>query len=159
MPDLREALTHAGFAKVRTYIQSGNVILSSRMKPENVATRCREVIAEEFGLDVPIVVVSRDELAEVVRANPLSEVADDPKRLQVTFLERELEPGAMEAVEAAAAGRERVVVRGRAVYAWHPDGIQRSKLAGLLGGTRLGTVASSRNWTTLTTLLEMADGH
>ena len=34
MPALRELLTGAGFDDVRTYVQSGNVVLTSDAKPE-----------------------------------------------------------------------------------------------------------------------------
>jgi hypothetical protein len=43
------------------------------------------------------------------------------------------------------------------VYAWHPDGVGRSKLAALLTGKGLGVTATSRNWTTVTALLALAD--
>ena len=48
------------------------------------------------------------------------------------------------------------MIRGREVYAWHPDGIQRSKLAALLANSKLGVTATARNWNTVEKLLEMA---
>src|SRR5919205_853511 len=86
MPALREALTEAGFDDVRTYLQSGNVVLSSRAAPTTVARKCEATIAERFGLEIAVVVRTRDELAAVVRRNPLGDVATDPKRYQVSFL-------------------------------------------------------------------------
>jgi uncharacterized protein (DUF1697 family) len=59
-------------------------------------------------------------------------------------------------LEQAVAPTERFVVRGREVYAWHPAGVARSKLWALLAGDKLGVTATSRNWTTLTKLLELA---
>jgi uncharacterized protein (DUF1697 family) len=47
------------------------------------------------------------------------------------------------------------VVRGREVYAWHPDGAARSKLWNGLAGTGLGVTGTSRNWTTVLNLAEM----
>ena len=157
MPELRDGLTAAGFDDVRTYVQSGNVVLSSRKRPETVARDCRKVIAEQLGLEVDVVVRTRDELAAVVRRNPFDGVADNPKRYQVTFLASELDPEVVARVEAAAVEPERVVVDGREVYAWHPDTIARSKLWTLLAGPKLGVTATARNWTTVTKLLELAD--
>ena len=74
MPRLREVLSEAGFEDVRTYVQSGNIVLSSGKKPDKVAADCERVIAEEFGFDVPVVVRTRDELAAVVKRNPLGKV-------------------------------------------------------------------------------------
>jgi uncharacterized protein (DUF1697 family) len=59
MPELREALTDAGFANVRTYLQSGNVVLESRASPAPVARKCERVIEDRFGLDIDVVVRSR----------------------------------------------------------------------------------------------------
>ena len=62
-----------------------------------------------------------------------------------------------EKLEAAAAPSERFVVAGREVYAWHPEGIARSKLWALLAGRGLGVTATARNWTTVTNLRALAD--
>jgi uncharacterized protein (DUF1697 family) len=47
-------------------------------------------------------------------------------------------------------------VDGREIYAWHPDGVARSKLWNGLAG-KLGVTATARNWNTVLALLEMAD--
>ena len=63
----------------------------------------------------------------------------------------------MRKLEAAASGKERIVHIGRELYAWHPDGVGRSKLAAFMSGRGLGVTATARNWTTVTRLLEMSD--
>jgi uncharacterized protein (DUF1697 family) len=158
MPALRELLTGAGFDGVRTYVQSGNVVVDTRRTPAAVAKACEELIARELGLQIAVVVRTRDELAEVVRRNPLGDVADNPKRYQVSFLESELDSELAGKLSGLAAAGERLEVIGREIYAWHPDGVARSKLWGALAGRGLGVKATARNWTTVTTLLEMAEG-
>ena len=59
-------------------------------------------------------------------------------------------------LEAAATEKERLVHAGRELYAWHPDGVGRSKLATLMSGKGLGVTGTARNWTTVTKLLELA---
>jgi uncharacterized protein (DUF1697 family) len=157
MPALREALAEAGFEDVQTYLQSGNVVLSSRAAPATVARRCEAAIADRFGLDIDVVVRTRDELAEIVRLNPLGEVATDPKRYQVSFLDTEPAAEVVRKLEALAAGDEQLVADGRELYAWHPSGVARSKLWAALAGRGLGVKATARNWTTVTKLLELAD--
>ena len=157
MPELRKLLEGAGFADVRTYVQSGNIVLSTRRNPESTATACEELIAAELGLEIPAVVRTRDELAEVVRRNPLAGVADDPKRYQISFLDGEPDPRALEKLSAAAVDGERMEAIGREIYAWHPHGIARSKMWAALAGKGLGVKATARNWTTVTTLLQMAE--
>lgn len=157
MPALREALERAGFADVRTYVQSGNLVLSSDADPDAVGREIEEVIRDAFDLDIAVVVRTRDELAEVVKRNPLGQVAENPKRYQISFLSQELEPSVLEKLHAAAVEPERLVAIGRELYAWHPSGVARSKLWGRLASTGLGVTATARNWTTVTTLLQMAD--
>ena len=157
MPALRELLAAAGLDDVRTYLQSGNVVLSSKLPPERLARECRRQISGGLGLDIDVVVRTRDELAAVVRQNPLRKVADNPKRYQVSFLESEPKAEVVDRLAAATAESERFVVDGREIYAWHPEGIGRSKLWSLLAGKALGVTATARNWTTVMKLLELAD--
>jgi uncharacterized protein (DUF1697 family) len=157
MPKLRELLDGAGFDDVGTYVQSGNVVLSSGASPATVARTCERLIAEELGLEIDVVVRTRNELATVVRRNPLGDVAEDPKRYQVSFLDRKPPAAVLGKLDAAAAPQERFVPIGREIYAWHPGGVARSKLWALLAGRGLGVTATARNWTTVTKLLELAD--
>lgn len=156
MPDLRAALTRAGFADVATYVQSGNVVLTSRSSPERVGGKVKNVIAAHFGLELIVLARSDDELAEVVRRNPLAGVATNPRRYLVTFLSREVPSGFADDL-ASVAEQERFAIIGREVYSWHPDGIGRTPLWERLASRSLGIDATSRNWTTVTTLLAMAE--
>ena len=156
MAELRALLADAGYEDVQTYVQSGNIVLSSAASPAALERETQRLISERFGFDVPVIVRSRRELAEVVKLNPLGDVADNPKRYQVSFLSSELDADRIAALEAAAAESERFVAHGRELYAWHPAGVARSKLWNALGGKGLGVTATARNWTTVTTLLEMA---
>ena len=156
MPDLRSTLTRAGFADVATYVQSGNVVLTSRSSPERVATKVKQVIADRLGLQLTVLVRTREELAQVVRRNPLAGVATNPRRYLVTFLSRELPSGFADDL-ALVAKQEPFTIIGREVYSWHPDGIGRTPLWERLASRSLGIDATSRNWTTVTTLLAMAE--
>jgi uncharacterized protein (DUF1697 family) len=157
MPELREALEDAGFEDVRTHLQSGNVVLESTAKPETVARKCEKVIKERFGLEIPVVVRTRAELAKVVKRNPLGKVATDPKRYQVSFLSNKLPAKVLRDLEEVAAESEQVVAIGREVYAWHPKTIARSKLWTKLAGKGLGVTATARNWATVEALLVLTE--
>jgi uncharacterized protein (DUF1697 family) len=157
MPSLRSALEDAGFEDVATYVQSGNVVLSSSDPAAKVGRAVERLIEKEFGLEIPVVVRTRAQVAAVVKRNPLGKVAKNPKRYQVSFLEKKPTAALMRKLEAVAAPTERVVSAGREIYAWHPEGVARSKLWAALAGKDLGVTATARNWTTVTTLLELAD--
>jgi len=157
MSQLRSLLEGAGFEEVVTYLQSGNALVSSPLRPPAVARTCREAIRDALGLDLQVLVRSGRELAAVVGRNPLGGVATNPKRYQVTFLERAPTASVVERIHAAAVESERVVLAGKEVYAWHPDSIARSRLWSLLAGPTLGVAATARNWTTVTKLLALAE--
>jgi uncharacterized protein (DUF1697 family) len=157
MPQLRAALEDAGLEEVRTYLQSGNVVLTSRDSAAKVARTFERLIEKEFGLKIPVVVRTRAEVARVVKRNPLAKVAKNPKRYQVSFLEKKPSAELVRKLEAVAAPAERVVAKGREIYAWHPEGVARSKLWAALAGKGVGVTATARNWTTVTKLLELAD--
>jgi uncharacterized protein (DUF1697 family) len=159
MPELRTALGDAGFADVRTYVQSGNVVLTSRASPAKVGAKAEALIADRFGFDVDVIVRTADEMAEVVARDPLGDVATDPKRYQVSFLDAEPDPEVVKRISGLSVDGERLVVIGREAYTWHPAGVARSKLwAKMAAAGGLGVRATARNWTTATTLLEMASG-
>jgi uncharacterized protein (DUF1697 family) len=156
MAELRTLFSEAGYEDVRTYVQSGNIVLRSTAKPAELERNAARLISERFGFDVPVIVRTRADLARVVKRNPLGDVADNPKRYQVSFLSAEPDSSVSGRLESLAAETEAVVLHGREIYAWHPDGVARSKLWNELAGKKLGDTATARNWTTVTTLLEMA---
>ena len=158
MVELRNALEEAGFTEVKTYLQSGNVVLSTKANLEETARELEGLIQQRFGLEIAVVGRTGAELARVVARNPLGDVATDPKRYQVSFLDGPLPAATRANLEQARVESERFVVHGREIYAWHPAGVARSKLWGALAGRSLGVTATARNWTTVTKLLELVEG-
>jgi uncharacterized protein (DUF1697 family) len=156
MPELRAALEQAGMEDVATYVQSGNVVLDSAAKPDALARACEAVIAERFGLQVAAIARTCAELAAVVAHDPLGGVAESEKLYQVTFCANAPDEQALAKVAERAVDGERILARGREIYAWFPHGVGRSKLAAQLGRQDLGAVATARNWTTVTRLLALA---
>ena len=156
MPELRELLTGLGHEDVKTLLQSGNVVLTSDMTGADLERSLEDAIAGALGVEPRVIVRTARELAAVVERNPLADVADDPKRYQVSFLSERLAPPVKKELEAADVAPERVAVHGREIYAWHPAGIQRSPLVKLLTDEKLGVTATARNWNTVTKLLDLA---
>ena len=150
MTDLRRLLADAGYEDVRTHLQSGNVVLSSPLPPRKLEVKLEQQLAAGFGLEIPVLVRTRAELAKIVAFDPLGKVATNRSRYLVSFLSKRLSPKVARELEAAG-----VIVRGRELYAWHPDGVQRSPLGKLLDDEKLGVVSTARNWNTVTRLLRL----
>jgi uncharacterized protein (DUF1697 family) len=156
MAELRALLAEAGFADVATHLGSGNIVLSAIDPVEATATRVSALIGERFGFEVPVVGRTGDELAAVLDRDPIEGAADDPRRYQVTFFAAPPAPAGLARLRELATEAERVAAHGRELYTWHPEGIARSKLAAALTGRELGTMATTRNWATVTRLRELA---
>lgn len=63
MPELKTALSEKGFADVKTYLNSGNVIFSDdETDAVKLAERIHALIFETFHLEIPVFVISQDEL-------------------------------------------------------------------------------------------------
>lgn len=157
MADLRQWITALGFDGVATLIQSGNVVLSGPARPTaEVATAVRSAIAGESGLDIAVMVCTRDELAAVVAANPYREADDEPTKVHVAFLADGSDLGGLEAVDPASYAPDEWTAGPGVLYLRFPDGTASSKLAVELGRRRTGVVATVRNWRTVTKLLELS---
>jgi uncharacterized protein (DUF1697 family) len=157
MADLRALLDDIGYPDARTLVQSGNIVLSAEPQPDKLAAELERAITGKFGVQTPVVVRTREELAAVVALDPLGDVAQEHKLYQVSFLSAEPDPEVVAKIAQNDFAPELFVHVGREIYAWHPDGIHSSRLARMLSDKRLGVVATARNWKTTTKLLEMAD--
>ena len=157
MGDLRELLESHGHEGVRTHLQSGNVVLASPLAARKLEAQLERQLAEGLGMEVRVLVRTRAELAAVVRRDPLENVATNGSRYLVSFLSKRLTAKITRELEAAEVGSARLVIDGRELYAWYPDGVQRAPLAKLLADERLGVVSTARNWNTVTKLLELLD--
>ena len=156
MADLRQSLADAGFENVKTYVQSGNIALSAQAKPAQLESELAALIEERFGFAVPVAVRSRRQLQAVVDRDPIPGAADTPKLYQVTFLAAKPSAAAVTRLRELAREADRIEVAGREIYTFLPDGVAGSKVAVAAAGKDLGPSATSRNWTTVNRLLEMA---
>jgi uncharacterized protein (DUF1697 family) len=154
MPRLRETLSARGYGEVRTHLRSGNVVLDSDLAEPRLARELTTAIAEDFGMDVPVVLRSGRELADVVARDPLGSLATDPSRYSVTFLPEPPDAGLVAALPPADSGEYRVA--GRELFLWLPDGMARSPMATWKWGRLLGVDGTNRNWNTVTKLAELA---
>jgi uncharacterized protein (DUF1697 family) len=158
MAQLRRTLADRGHGDVRTYLQSGNVVLRSPLRGSDLAQRVTAELADAFGLQTDVIVRSGTEIARVAGNNPFLERAADPARqLHVCFLADPPERGEVTQLEGLSSGSEDVAVRGRELYLWFPDGIGRSPVFSRLGRT-VRTPGTTRNWRTVLNLAELAEG-
>lgn len=158
MEPLRNLVTELGFSNVRTLVNSGNVVFSSdtTMDGSAIARQLETALLEQHELDVPVVVRSAAELAEIVAANPFPEVAATPKLLHVSFLANPLDTDQLALLNTLDTGDDRIVLRGRNIYMHVPNGLSGASPATIAYDRKLKIVATGRNWNTVTTLAAMS---
>jgi uncharacterized protein (DUF1697 family) len=159
MADLRAAVESLGYTKVRTLLQSGNLIFASSKRVAAIQRDLEIAVLRRFGFETTIMVRSAAELDAVISANPFKDEAKkDPGHLIVVFLKSKAGAKEEKALRAAIVGRERIALRGKTLYAAYPDGLGRSKLTAALIDRHLGTSGTARNWNTVTKLRVLAAG-
>jgi uncharacterized protein (DUF1697 family) len=165
MSELREVVRSLGHTDVATYIQSGNVVFTSAAADTAaIAAALERAIAASLGVRPAVVVLSRDELAQVVADNPYPEETN-PKYLHAAFTREPIGPDVLATIADAqqrAAGkgsRDEVTAVGRILFLRTPEGLARSELAAQLarasGPLAATGSATMRNWATVTKLLAM----
>jgi uncharacterized protein (DUF1697 family) len=171
MADLREVVTLLGHTGVSTYIQSGNVLFSTPDTDNaKLAAALESAIENRFGIWSSVVVLSRDELAQVLAANPYPD-EPNPRMVHVVFLSAE-PPGelltrisAAESAVAAKGSRDTVQAAGQTLFVHTPDGFGTSELAQTLfklisppaKDKKHGLAATARNLATATKLLSLCE--
>jgi len=156
MEDLRTLLIAAGAKDVRTYIQSGNAVFTSRRSPSTLVETLESDLEGTLGTKVPVLPRTVDELEVVIDANPFVARGEDAKALHVTFMDEVPTSVALESVRGKRADADEFAVIGRHVYLFCPDGYGSTKLTNTFFEKKLGSPATTRNWKTVTTLVEMA---
>ncbi|MBN3368692.1 hypothetical protein CF087_20770 [Clostridium botulinum] len=71
MAELKKAFDELGFGEVKTYLNSGNAIFSSGEENiEGLMRRIESMIKEQFDLDIPVFVTSKESLEDILQHAP-----------------------------------------------------------------------------------------
>jgi uncharacterized protein (DUF1697 family) len=153
MKDLAAFFDAAGAKDVRTFINSGNVVFSAPdAKVAGIGKKVRAAIGERFGFDAPIVFRSAAEMKKVAGGCPFP--SDD--RVYVTFFADKPDKKGLALLEAKRHPAEEIVLRGRDLYLYLPNGGGETKLVASFVDKALGTFGTARNFRTVTKLAELA---
>jgi len=157
MRDLAQICQAVGCQDVKTYIQSGNVIVhADDERADSLSARLSAGILEHSGLRVPVVLLTRQELAEVAQGNPYLAQGADPAALHAMFLADAASPTALQQLDYERSPGDSYRVLGRTIYLNCPNGLARTKLTNDYFDRTLQTTSTGRNWRTVLKLLELA---
>ena len=160
MVDLKASFEAMSFLNVLTYIQSGNVVVSSDEKDKVLLTdKIEKGLSKRFDFMARVVGISYKELAAIVRAEPDGFGKDDKKfRYDVIFLKEPLTPkeamksvSIREGVDTAHAGKQALYFSRLISRA------SQSHLTKIIGMPVYQNM-TIRNWNTTTKLLALMEG-
>lgn len=161
MAGLRQALTDAGFANVRTYIQSGNILLDSRKAASTLKREIESLLQQEFALDGlanTALVLSRDDLAGVIADAPAGFGSKpDVYHYDVAFYIGALTPEQVMDKVQVNPDVDTAVAGDRALYFRRLSRLRTKSRMSALVGTPVYKSLTIRNWRTATKLLSMLD--
>src|ERR1700689_2595343 len=154
---LRQACEGLGLQNVRTYVQSGNIVFSSRASAAKLVPTLKATIDAQTRLPVTVVLRSAADMERIVADNPfLRQKGIDVTKLHVTFLGKAPVKPALDRLDALAGTRDQYRLAGAAVYLNFPINYGETKLSNGAIEKLLGVGATTRNWKTVTTLHAMA---
>lgn len=155
MTPLRAALEAAGFRDVRTYIQSGNVLLSTGLNQASIEKRVHDVIAEEFGGDIVVFARTLSWFKDVLAANPFA--GADPAKLYFTLLSAVPEKHRLEEFQAATYSPDQVRVVGDMVYVLCATQYSDLKINNNAIERKLKVSATTRVYNTIANLVNLGE--
>ena len=126
MSYLVDILTEAGFQQVRTYIQSGNIILESNLALEEIREQVHTLIKEKIGADLKIIIKNKDIFKNIVQENPFGEhyLYD---RVHVIFYQEPIQSLPLEKLKIDY-GEEEICVGNHCLYLYLPRTAKQKKL-------------------------------
>jgi uncharacterized protein (DUF1697 family) len=159
MEALKQMYDSLGFKKVKTYIQSGNVIFQYKTtQTQNLENKISKKVIEQFSFEVPVIVMGKEELKNIVNNNPfIDDQSKDTACLHVTFLSALPERIHVDMLRAAQYVPEEYSISGKSIYLYCPNGYGNAKLTNNFLESRLKVTATTRNFKTTKELLSMAE--
>jgi len=158
MKELAKLLEDLGSHNVKTYIQSGNIVLQSKEKnATRLANKIRAGIKERFHFEPHVLLLKIQELETAIKNNPFPEAESEPTTLHLGFLASAPKDPDMQKLKSIGKENERFVLKSNVFYLHAPDGIGRSKLAAS-AEKLLGVPQTGRNWRTVCQLMDIVKG-
>ncbi len=161
MSNLRAMLQDLDFAMVRTYIQSGNIVLKSDItSPTKVSQIIKDGIYSTFGFDVPVLVKTFSEWKDIIEQSPFKKYNDlETKKWYYVLLQEAPKKELIHGLQQEQFPNERFVISNNCIYLCCDQGYGNTKCDNNFFEKRLEVQATTRNHRTVMKLLEMAEGN
>ena len=158
MAELKKMFENLDFQKVRTYIQSGNVVFQTTQTdiPE-IEKLLRNAIENTFGFEVHVKILNSVELKSALEKNPFpKDKSLDIKQHYFVFLDQIPSEENWNVLKIMELNGEQLVLSKKVLFVYYKNGAGQSKLTTNLIESKLKVAATARNLNTTKKLLEMA---
>ena len=153
MKDLSSIMSNAGFDAVETYLQSGNLLLESKLKVSQIEANIQSAIQEHYAYDdVDIFVLNERYLNGVLAGIPHFAEDIDTSKLSMTFLKQAPDPTLLALLDGDEYFPDRFVISSNVIYVYHPNGYGRTKIHTNYFERKLKVRATTRNYRSVSTL-------
>lgn len=158
MGELRNLCTSLGYSRVATYIQSGNIIFRAEGSTIELRDQLSEAIMIRFGFEVPVMILDAGELRQIITENPfITDGKHELSYLHLTLLTEKPLQDTISLRPFPINPGEKMIISGRSVYLYLPDGYGRTRLNNTIFETRLQQQATTRNWKTMLEILKITE--
>ena len=158
MADLRKLLEKQGYTGVKTLLNSGNAVFTTRTTPpDKLAGRIRTEVAKKLGVDAMVIVKSAADIAAILKDDELGRNAADHSRLLVAMTRDAKSLAALAAFADRKWGDEKVHLGKHAAYVYCTNGILESQALEVLLKALAGE-GTTRNWATMTKIQALLTG-
>ena len=156
MEELRRIFNIPGFKNVRTYIQSGNVLFEGKEGEEVPFTRkIEQKLRKALGYEVKVFLRTIPELKNIVKQNPFPPHGENAT-LYVSFLSESPDTDRKRLMQALSNEFETFHISKREMYSLIRKDTPKPLFSNNSLEKRLGTSATTRNWSTVNKILGLS---
>ncbi len=153
MAALRVALAKAGLENAQTYIQSGNVIVSSSLSQGELESLIHGVIAANFGGDIRVVARTPRQLGNIMKKTPFANV--DNSKVYFSLLASKPAADRRKEFLAIDFSPDKVQIVGDVIYTLYATKHSDSKFNNNFYERKLKVAATTRNYNTMIKLIKL----
>ncbi|MGT2800105.1 DUF1697 domain-containing protein [Streptococcus marmotae] len=154
MSYLVEILQKVGFEEVKTYIQSGNIVLQTTKSDEEIKQTVHDVIREKIGADLAVVVKTPQQLERAAAEQPFDD-SHDRTRIHLVFTNDTIAQTKLDKLLQEDFGDEKLVQGSECLYLYLPRDAKKKRLYTNYLEKYLGSTMTARKLSVVERLMNM----
>jgi len=154
MKDLKLLLEKNKYDSVKTYIQSGNILISTTKTPDKIKNEIEKIIQDTYSFEVKTIVIAIDTWRGLEQKLPFELI--ELNKTFIAFLDNFPTKDSLEKLKEIEFKTEEWQLVEDMIFYKTPEGVGKSKLNNSLLEKKLKVNATSRNWKTILKLNELS---